>query len=89
MEITEQFETPESTCPKCNSLLDGATRVHGKPGGPEVGDFTICFYCGTCCRFTPGLKLRLATEAEIQSLSQEIQDAIRKAKLFVKSRRPN
>jgi hypothetical protein len=60
-----------SRCSVCGKTLDASTSVvDGR--SPKRGDIGMCFECGTVLIFTDDdLHLRIASEAEIQSLSVE------------------
>jgi len=47
---------PESHCPECDELLDGAISLDD-PVGPQPGDVSICAYCGELLMFVEGMQL--------------------------------
>jgi len=62
-------------CPNCNCLLDGATSTNKEQeGGPQAGDFSLCFDCGSALRFfenTNGLiDIRACSEEDWQEVPE-------------------
>ena len=49
-------EVAAGYCLKCGKEMSAATNVKGE-GGPEVGNVTVCLYCGHVMEFGPGLVL--------------------------------
>jgi hypothetical protein len=62
------YDTPGTKCLNCGHKLDRlATVGHGH--APEVGDFTVCFYCTIIMRFIEPLpSVRLATASDVDDL---------------------
>jgi hypothetical protein len=64
---------PQSTCRRCEAVLDHATAVHGGGFGPndapEPGDVTVCVACGTVSVFDEDRQLRAPTDEEIEEIA--------------------
>lgn len=48
---------PQTLCPTCGNLLDGATCPTEEDASPSEGDLSICLYCGTMLEFQADLTL--------------------------------
>lgn len=55
-------------CRSCFKVLDANTPV-GDERGPEAGDFSICFYCGTVCTFDKDMNLIPYPDEEFHKLA--------------------
>jgi len=53
-----------SHCPQCYSTLNGADDPCSEDA-PQLGDITICFYCGALLCFGLGMALENYPEAEL------------------------
>jgi DNA-directed RNA polymerase subunit RPC12/RpoP len=51
-------------CIDCGKLVDGACGLD-TDNLPDVGDFTVCIYCGSIMVFAEDLTLRRPTAAEM------------------------
>jgi hypothetical protein len=58
-------------CPKCETVLDGATDLDGKGVAPSPGDITMCIYCHTVMEFTDDMQF---AEFDVTTLPQADQD---------------
>lgn len=58
------YETPPNKCQSCGETCDCASHKDTKEP-PQKGDFSVCFYCGEIHVFDENLKLRKATQDEI------------------------
>lgn len=58
----KKARTAPSLCPSCGATLDGWSSAHGWT--PRPGDLSFCAYCRALLVFGPGLRPRLATDAE-------------------------
>lgn len=66
--MTCHFVGGTGKCLSCGAEMTAATNVTGK-GMPEVGDATVCLYCGHLMIFDVGLALRPPTDQEIIELA--------------------
>lgn len=69
----------DTNCPQCNKLLTASTAADGSDRLPEPGDFTMCVYCGTILIFDDELRQRLPTSDELDDLSPEMLERMRRA----------
>ncbi|MDQ4121692.1 MAG: hypothetical protein M3209_09630 [Acidobacteriota bacterium] len=63
---------PPSKCSNCGEMLDATTGIQEQM--PNEGDVSICAACGQISVFDSELKLRAATESEIQNLKIDCPD---------------
>jgi hypothetical protein len=75
--------TPPMVCPGCHAVLRAATGLSPTERVvPEPGGLTLCDQCLTWCTFvyeafpTPGLRLRLATRDELESVDETMRDLV-------------
>jgi hypothetical protein len=61
------------SCPACSRKIDDATSADRKDAKPEVGDFSLCWYCGTLLRFVAvhPLRCRIMTEQDRKDIEPE------------------
>lgn len=62
---------PESSCPRCGTLLDGATNVEAGGHRPSPGDYSLCCACLAMLTFTAELKVRELTEQDEKEANPE------------------
>jgi hypothetical protein len=74
-------QTSPMVCPACHAVLRAATGLSPTERVmPAAGCLTLCDQCLTWCTFvyeafpTPGLRLRLATRDELESLDATMRD---------------
>lgn len=73
----KSFDVPESKCPVCGKLFLLATAMEPEDeSGPQPGNPSICWQCGTVLLYMEDLSMKEATPEEIQAFSQEYQDEI-------------
>lgn len=72
-----------STCPRCESKLDGYRVAAGRPREPKPGDTAVCFHCGTSLVFNADLTLRGLTVLEFVQLTWEEQRNLSEATVRV------
>ena len=65
----------EPPCPHCGKNLDGVT---GAKQGPSPMDATVCAYCLNWLIFKDDLQLRMMSEEEIVSLTDETFERLSK-----------
>lgn len=76
------YKMPESHCPYCGALHNGADDADGYFGGdgapPNEGDITICIKCASPLILDAELKLRTPTVAELKDIYDmpDVCDAI-------------
>ena len=58
-------------CPKCKTDLDCSTCVTSDSDSPSPGDLAMCFYCKSVLCFGQGLDLSIASEEDLNSMSEE------------------
>lgn len=66
--IDHHFIGGTGRCLSCGAEMTAATNVNGNDM-PEVGDATVCLYCGHLMIFALGLALRQPTDQEIVELA--------------------
>jgi hypothetical protein len=72
-------------CPRCGTLLDGATNAFNDSDPKDDGtSLTVCFVCGVALRITKGFNLELIdigtlTPTVINKILK-VQEAVRKAR---------
>lgn len=71
----------EDNCPRCHQPLDTATEAGGSGRSPQPGNFSICCNCVEVNKFGPDMKLVKVEEAEIATLPEFAQRALREAQL--------
>jgi len=61
------------SCPACSRKIDAATAVQEDRAKPIVGDFSICWYCGTLLRFigVNPLECRIMTDLDRKDIDLE------------------
>jgi transcription elongation factor Elf1 len=80
--------TEPPTCPQCKAQLLGATSLNSDRV-PAEGDTIVCGKCGTICAFENQegkIALRMMYSLEIQELSEEVQNSLRKRQLAIRAR---
>jgi hypothetical protein len=75
-----QRRAPIHICPNCHIAHDATTNIafdapNRRPMGP--GDLTVCANCGALSHVGPDHSLRLATQAEFDTLAPEMQKVVR------------
>jgi hypothetical protein len=60
-------------CPGCSAALDASSGA----APPAPGDVTLRAYCGILMVFTDDLCLRLATQADLDALTEEEREAVK------------
>lgn len=75
---------PEDYCPTCNERLDGVTSLDAN-GMPDVGDISLCAYCGELLEFDEDMKLVLLTEEQWDELPQHSKNEMIKIQELVRS----
>lgn len=73
---------PNRHCPDCRELLDEVEALSEEGTTPSPGDLTICAFCATVLKFTEGLQLQVAREADIASLPIEAKVGLVQARIF-------
>lgn len=71
----------DATCPYCGKLNDKATAE--QDANPEVGDVSVCFYCGEIGVYTNILgvmSIRKMREEDIDTMSSETLQSIQRIK---------
>ena len=71
--------TPKNTCPKCKSILDGATST-SEDVSPQEGDISICLYCLEVLVFNENGGLREITDQELVDHSEVIKEGLKVTK---------
>lgn len=71
--MSEGIRLPVDHCPACGTLLDAASGVRGEDIIPGPGDLSVCIRCGQMLIFNQRLRLRKATEKDLEELL--IQDS--------------
>ena len=61
-------------CPECSEELDRSTSLLGQPGGPGLGDTTVCLRCLAILVFEDGPSLRKMTDTEQIAMEQQFPD---------------
>jgi hypothetical protein len=62
-------DVTESVCISCGKKLNAATSIDANNRPPDIGDFTICFYCGHIMVFGDELILRDPTVTEMWEIA--------------------
>jgi hypothetical protein len=82
--------TPPMACPGCHAVLRSATGLSPTERVvPRAGCLTLCDQCFTWCTFvyqafpTPGLRLRLATRDEVDSLDASLRELAEQCGTFL------
>lgn len=78
-ELQGPTRMPPSTCPSCGKWLDGAATIGESCEPPNPGDITLCIGCGTVMIFDIALKLRAATQLEIDTLPADERAHLQRA----------
>jgi len=60
-------------CPDCDRPLVGVV-VGGRPGEAQPGDIGMCVHCGSWLAVGDDMKLRWATEDEVDKVPEEIKE---------------
>lgn len=70
-------KTAGSPCPNCGTVLDGWTGVDGVK--PNIGDISLCWYCGELGKFGPNFVLCKLTDEELIAIAgkPEITEAMK------------
>lgn len=74
---------PESRCWRCTNKLDDATSTDSPEAKPHAGAFSVCFYCAAISVFDDDLRLRRATDAEIDGLTSDEARELERARRVV------
>jgi hypothetical protein len=77
----------DPVCPECNSRNDAAASPHDAP--PKIGDVAVCFHCGELLEYTEDFSLIRMPPESWDELSEEDQQAVRRASQELKAKRPN
>ncbi len=73
----------ESVCPTCGKILNGVTNVRpNEEARPVPGDFTLCIECRSLLRFGDDLQLVGVTSKDLEGVSEEDLEMIKKARQF-------
>lgn len=67
---------PEQNCPYCNHTMNATSDTHAEPRQPELGDVSICGYCGELSWFGIDLRLIKMSEREQQKVIGELSPVI-------------
>jgi hypothetical protein len=59
-----------SSCLCCGANLNKATGVNSKQM-PELGDYSVCFYCASIGQFDASFNLIQLTASQIQTLARQ------------------
>lgn len=62
---------PESPCPNCGHVMNGATDPEDEDAVPVPGDATVCIDCAALLVFGPELQLGLMSPAHLLRLSHD------------------
>jgi hypothetical protein len=70
--VSENFSgrVKEAKCPACAARLDAATSIDSA-AAPGPGDYTVCIYCGSACRYSEWMDLEAMTEGDLLALQNE------------------
>src|SRR3954463_7483195 len=68
MLMKRRHRLPSALCPHCGAFNDGATSHEHGPG-PQPGDLAVCVYCVGVNVYGEGLRLRRATDADLEGLA--------------------
>lgn len=63
---------PEQNCPHCGHHMDATVDTHEDPRSPQVGDMSLCFYCGDLSWFGTNLMLVSMTADEAKTAMSEL-----------------
>jgi len=61
--------TPLTTCPQCHHKIDRAAAQDRSGAKPTPGDFSVCINCAGVNVFTDDMRLRVATDGDLNTLS--------------------
>lgn len=77
---------PDSVCPRCGKVLDGASSATEDPSGPKPGDVSICLGCYAPLKFRSDMTLRYLTKEEWEAMPpdmlEEMRSVIRQLKVI-------
>jgi hypothetical protein len=86
--MVKSFPVPQSLCPTCGYPPDYTSSMIGT-GKPVPGDFSLCYNCGECLQFDDGLRLKIATQHELdEHLSTKFKARLRQAQFLIRQRGP-
>jgi len=71
---------PESKCPYCDKLQDGAASPDGYT--PEPGHYAVCINCASLLRFGENMELLPVLRDEINTLRNEEPEFLEKMELM-------
>lgn len=54
-----------SPCPSCGMKLDACSTLDDQAITPELGDYSMCCYCGHGLQYAEGLRLVLVVDGDI------------------------
>lgn len=83
--MTSHFIGGPGRCLSCSAEMTAATNVSGE-GMPEVGDVTVCLYCGHLMEFGIGLVLVQPTDETIVKYAGH-QDLLKAMRVVASYRR--
>lgn len=80
--MAKVFEVPPTVCPRCKGPLLEAVPVKGWSGAdraPRPGDPALCFWCREALCLTVGGGVRLATDADVETVPLGMRPIFRAA----------
>jgi hypothetical protein len=87
--MISHFTNGEASCPACGHHLDRATNALGDIEPPHEGDISVCINCAETLMFDENLKLKIATEEDLESLPDGALEVIESIKQFIAFKNAN